>query len=127
MGTFTQDFYFALSSITKMSLSHVIAVCVLCVYLCQAAITDLSDDDIAAILKKHNDARKAEHANLPMLTWNVSLAKEAQSWTDNCEYHHQSGSPWGENLAASTRSGSNALASALVDLWTNEKKNNVNG
>ncbi|GFR86493.1 venom allergen 5 [Elysia marginata] len=95
------------------------------------AIHDLTSSDKNHILKKHNDYRQAEPAKtMPDLTWSDALAKEAQAWTDKCGFSHQSGKPWGENIAAkSARSGTSNTGAIdyMINLWTKEAQYNTDG
>ncbi|KAK3729926.1 hypothetical protein RRG08_051897 [Elysia crispata] len=94
------------------------------------AIRALSSADKTQILKKHNDYRQAEPAKtMPDLTWSDDLAKQAQAWTDMCKFSHQSGKPWGENIAAkSARSTTNTAAiDYMINLWTKEEQYNTDG
>ncbi|RUS85665.1 hypothetical protein EGW08_006541 [Elysia chlorotica] len=98
--------------------------------LTSAAIQALSSTDKNHILKLHNDYRQAEPAKtMPALTWNDDLAQQAQAWTDKCGFSHQSGKPWGENIAAkSARSTTNTAAlDYMFNLWTKEAQYNTDG
>lgn len=49
----------------------------------------VSDADIAAYLKAHNDFR-AKHGAQP-LTWSTDLSNTAQSWANGCKFEHSHG------------------------------------
>jgi uncharacterized protein YkwD len=72
---------------------------------------------IARILAYHNNVR-ADHGASP-LTWSSTLAKSAQSWTDQCNFSHDLGtlraSNYGENLAQGFSVWQDA-----VKAWTDE-------
>ncbi|GFO31652.1 venom allergen 5 [Plakobranchus ocellatus] len=98
--------------------------------LTSAAIHALSNADKNHILDKHNTYRQAQPAaSMPDLTWSDDLAKLAQAWTDKCGFSHQSGKPWGENIAAkSARSTTNTAAiDYMINLWTAEDRYNTDG
>ncbi|GFS06686.1 peptidase inhibitor 16 [Elysia marginata] len=95
-----------------------------------AAIGALTEEDIAFALTKHNEYRAGEPAaTMPDLTWSASLASEAQAWADGCNFAHQTGQSWGENIAART-SGIDTNQDAIdrmVDQWTAESRFNTDG
>ncbi|RUS73221.1 hypothetical protein EGW08_019022 [Elysia chlorotica] len=96
----------------------------------RAAITALTESDRQFLLQKHNTYRANENAvTMPDLTWSASLASEAQAWADNCNFAHQTGQSWGENIAARTSglsTNQNAM-SLMVDQWTSESQYNTDG
>lgn len=65
------------------------------------------------ILDEHN-LQRAKHCSSE-LSWNATLAAEAQAWADRCEFEHSSG-PYGENLSA----GTTQTAVQAVDGWYSE-------
>lgn len=67
-------------------------------------------------LDEHNVLR-AKHC-APELTWNATLAAEAQAWAERCDFAHSSG-PYGENLSA----GTSRTAIEAVDDWYSEIAN----
>ncbi|KAJ8083589.1 hypothetical protein PM082_009464 [Marasmius tenuissimus] len=70
------------------------------------------------VLKAHNDFR-AKHG-AAALTWSDTLASAAQTWANKCVFQHSGGAvgPYGENLAAGSGGGYNALSG--VKSWTDE-------
>nr|AOC97493.1 pathogenesis related protein 1 [Flammulina velutipes]WKW83177.1 PR1 [Flammulina filiformis] len=79
----------------------------------------LSQADIDAYLKGHNDVRANHGANA--LTWNNDLSAAAQKWADNCVFEHSGGvlGSFGENLSAG--SGDFSIAAGIKG-WTDEVK-----
>jgi len=76
----------------------------------------VSNTDIDAYLKAHNDFRNL-HGAQP-LTWSSELSATAQAWANGCKFVHSHGQ-YGENLAA----GSGALSiQDAITMWTDEGK-----
>lgn len=87
--------------------------------------------ELEGILDAHNEAREAEGAGLPPLTWDPLLAAIAQDWAERCESsngllldHNPDRSNMydgsvGENIAAS--SGDTLSGPHAVALWMGEK------
>jgi len=69
-------------------------------------------------LAGHNSIR-AQHGAAD-LTWNDTLASEAQQWANGCVFKHSGGSlgPFGENLAAGT--GPTYGIPDAIKSWTDE-------
>jgi uncharacterized protein YkwD len=74
-------------------------------------------DEIPGIVAAHNAVR--DTVGVPHLSWDGQLGNVAQAWADGCVFEHSSGSPYGENLFASTPAG-NATAQGVVDSWASE-------
>jgi pathogenesis-related protein 1 len=69
--------------------------------------------DLAAVLKRHNE-RRAKHGAPPM-TWDASLAAQAQAYADACPGGHSHAPGQGENLA-----WGHASFVAVTDAWYDE-------
>lgn len=67
-----------------------------------------------AVLDVSNTVR--QNYNASALVWNETLADYAQSWSQGCKFEHSDG-PYGENLAATYPSASDAITA-----WGNESK-----
>jgi len=74
----------------------------------------VSNADIDAYLKAHNDFRGLHGANA--LTWSTELSATAQAWADGCIFKHSGA---GENLAAGT--GGLSIQAAIA-MWTDESR-----
>lgn len=76
------------------------------------------------ITAAHNAIRGAVNplASPPItpLSWTPSLAMEAQTWADKCNFTHSKG-PHGENIFASA--GSSPNPQKVVESWASEAKN----
>jgi uncharacterized protein YkwD len=83
----------------------------------------LNEKAIKEIVDEHNVFRAKEHASLPPLVWNATLAKFSQQYAEtlkgNCQQIHSS-SPYGENLMEGTPG---LTWKITVDGWSEEKKN----
>lgn len=83
----------------------------------------LAIGDALATLELHNCMRSqvspAAAPPLAPLSWSVSVAASAQAWADNCQFMHQSGQFFGENLAAF--SGGAGTALQATQLWIDER------
>ncbi|PRP89462.1 lipoprotein [Planoprotostelium fungivorum] len=78
------------------------------------------------ILNLHNQARAAK--GIAPLKWNTTIAKLAQSYSDQCKWGHSGRKGYGENIASGASSGaataySSQDATGGVNGWNNEKKN----
>ncbi|KAL6071492.1 GLIPR1 protein 1 [Balamuthia mandrillaris] len=81
----------------------------------------LSDEQRDIVLEAHNCARR--NKGLPELSYDTSLEKTAQAWTNKCDFRHSGQGGVGENLWAS--SGEPTAAEALkgsVRSWVSEEK-----
>lgn len=87
------------------------------------APANLTAGDAAATLDLHNcmRARVSPAAVPPLapLSWSATVAASAQAWANTCQYFHQSGQPYGENLAAFSVGTATALQA--TQLWVNER------
>jgi uncharacterized protein YkwD len=74
------------------------------------------------------DAHNTERANampvpspaLAPLTWSDTVAATAQAWADRCQFVHNTGSGYGENLYAAGGSRASTPAQIVTD-WASEK------
>ncbi|KAL6074853.1 Glioma pathoproteinsis-related protein 1 [Balamuthia mandrillaris] len=81
----------------------------------------LSDEERDIVLEAHNCARR--NKGLPELSYDTSLEKTAQAWTNKCDFRHSGQGGVGENLWAS--SGKPTAAEALkgsLRSWLSEEK-----
>lgn len=81
-----------------------------------------SDPYVCQMLDAHNrvraNATPAPTPPLPPLTWSSAAAAVATSWANNCQWMHNTGAGYGENLAAS--SGSGDSPARVVNDWASE-------
>lgn len=80
----------------------------------------VSQAEKCAILKAHNDARAAEHAGIPDLTWSDTLASSAFAYAQKCVWAH-SDTGYGENLMMGTAGGYSVTDA--VNGWVGERRN----
>ncbi|CAO3587763.1 unnamed protein product [Absidia cylindrospora] len=75
----------------------------------------LPQNDINAILQKHNQYR-AKHG-APALKWDKNIAQFAQRWTTGCAFQHSGNPSYGENIAMGYGSWDQ-----VVSAWYDEVK-----
>lgn len=79
---------------------------------------------LTGITAAHNSARSnvdpPASKPLPALSWDATLASDAQNWASNCQFAHSHG-PYGENIYASY--GMAVTGASVVDSWVSEKAN----
>jgi len=79
----------------------------------------LTDDVISGIVDRHNALRAYEDAaNMELMAWNVSLAREAAALAAKCKFEHDRG---GQNIAGGGRMDPKNLA-PIIDRLYGEKK-----
>ena len=77
----------------------------------------LTDDVITGIVDRHNALRAYEDAaNMELMAWNLSLAREAAAWAAKCKFEHDRG---GQNIAGG---GDPKDLAPMIDLFHSEKK-----
>ncbi|XP_013411767.1 cysteine-rich venom protein latisemin isoform X2 [Lingula anatina] len=90
----------------------------------------VTENDIATIVRKHNELRKAtaddhEASNMMKMYWDEEIAEVAQGWADNCHYDHEPGElrrvpgkySVGQNLGKGYKSWE-----AVIQAWYDEIK-----
>jgi len=89
--------------------------------------TQINQEDIAAILKLHNDERSATNGNDELaMAWDDELAKLAQGLSNTCKFGHANmelpdGTRTGQNIAMWSKV--NKPLEKLVQMWIDEKRN----
>ncbi|KAI8332607.1 CAP domain-containing protein [Chlamydoabsidia padenii] len=96
-----------------MSRCFLVAVVIMAM-LAQLSLA-ISQTNINAILKKHNQYRAKHRA--PALKWDKTVAQYAQKWTNRCVFQHSGSSQYGENIAMGYGSWNQVVAG-----WYNEVK-----
>jgi len=76
-----------------------------------------------AFINAHNAARTPVHQ--AALTWDTTLASQAQTYAAKCTFAHSGTSGVGENIFANAPSSTNnaATATSAVNSWVGEKSN----
>ncbi|KAK3780234.1 hypothetical protein RRG08_032346 [Elysia crispata] len=113
---------------SRNMLTQLLVVCLAVSCAC-ALVNSLTEADKTLILKEHNDVREEQPAkHMPSLIWSIKLAYLAQQWTDKCDYGHQDGKPWGENIGLMDDARNNAGTIAhVIGQWAAQSHYNTVG